>query len=446
MDSTLSWSADIVNTFFAALSIYGAHSFYKSTKSRWKTILTWAAVVLFCVACGEVTDRLISYESHERYQMFIGFCGVFAYIYLFKSIPIAQRMFTYFLVDCSIYLTVIVARVISMLPVSLWNADADLSFLISFVVCTLIYLLAFNHHIRRRILETLPTFRRSFGGLTVFSALSYISVLLLVDAWGPWPVGQPVLYAKYLVLVLAVCAGYYMAFHTLAMARKNDETDLHYENIQKQLTLNERYYDNLLDSIEQAKIRNHDLRHHVNALNTLSAEGRFSELGEYLREMKNDLPSPMPAEYCQEVTVNALLNHYNELCRLRDIPFDCAVRMPKECSIEPLHICVIFGNALQNALEASEKLSPESEPFISCKAAYDQGKLAITVENRFDGVAPKKTDSGGYASSKTEGEHGIGLQSISNLVEKYKGWYGTDINGDIFTLKLFLTVENKVKI
>ena len=439
--STLSWSADLVDLCFAALSIYGAHSFYQSSRKRWQTVLAWTFALMFCAACGEVSDALLTGVSHERAQMFIGLSGVFVYLYLFNTVPIAQRMFTYFLVDSSVYLLVLLARTLSLPAVSVFGASADWSFLLCFFVCAAFYLWLLREKARQRVLAALPAFRHSFGGLTMFSGCSYLAILLLVDAWGPMPLDQFPVYIKHLSLILAVGAGYYMAFHTLVIARESDEADQNALILRNQLALNEKYYDGLLASIQESRIRNHDLRHHVNALNALCAEKRFDALAEYAKGMAEDLPAALPVAYCGDVSVNALLNHYSELCRAKGIPFSCKIRIPRVCDIKPLHLCVVFGNVLENALEASLRLKPEAMPFISCKAAYDQNKLAVTVENRFDGKPLEPAPGGGYASSKAEGEHGLGIRSVHEVVRRYRGWCGTEIQGDIFILKLMLNVE-----
>ena len=63
------------------------------------------------------------------------------------------------------------------------------------------------------------------------------------------------------------------------------------------------------------------------------------------------------------------------------------------------------------------------------------------VENRFDGKPLEPAPGGGYASSKAEGEHGLGIRSVHEVVRRYRGWCGTEIQGDIFILKLMLNVE-----
>lgn len=82
--------------------------------------------------------------------------------------------------------------------------------------------------------------------------------------------------------------------------------------------------------------------------------------------------------------------------------------------IEPLDISTIFGNALDNALEASVKLPPEQR-LITVKAGCNHDMLMIVFEN--NAVMGKMKGT----SKEDEFLHGFGIPNIRKAVEKYNG-------------------------
>ncbi len=82
--------------------------------------------------------------------------------------------------------------------------------------------------------------------------------------------------------------------------------------------------------------------------------------------------------------------------------------------IEPMDISAIFGNALDNAIEASVKLPPEQR-LITVKAGRIQDVLMIVFENY--AVMGKMNGT----SKEDELLHGFGIPNIRKAVEKYHG-------------------------
>ena len=68
--------------------------------------------------------------------------------------------------------------------------------------------------------------------------------------------------------------------------------------------------------------------------------------------------------------------------REKQIPFSASVDFRGIDFLDPLDISTIFGNAIDNAIEASEKM-PEEERLITVKAGRVRDLVSIVVENNF---------------------------------------------------------------
>ena len=102
---------------------------------------------------------------------------------------------------------------------------------------------------------------------------------------------------------------------------------------------------------------------------------------------------------------------------------------------EPLDISAIFGNALDNAIEASEKVS-ESMRLITAKAARIHDMLVVAVENNMllDGPGDGRT------SKEDTFLHGFGLSNIRKAAEKYDGQCTVKAKDGKFVLKIMIPI------
>ncbi|MCL2365985.1 MAG: GHKL domain-containing protein [Oscillospiraceae bacterium] len=88
--------------------------------------------------------------------------------------------------------------------------------------------------------------------------------------------------------------------------------------------------------------------------------------------------------------------------------------------LSPSDICVIFGNALDNAIEACKKLPKAEEKKITIKSVVANKFLFIVIENPI--TEDVEIVNNAIATTKKDKHaHGIGLRSIRTAVEKYSG-------------------------
>lgn len=238
--------------------------------------------------------------------------------------------------------------------------------------------------------------------------------------------------------LLAVCvvSGVVLSMLVVSLNRVKVAAD-QTQRLEAQLAMSERYYAELTGQLQVNRIRVHDLRHHINTLSGLCAQGNLAEVCGYIATMERWIPAASYRQYCASGAVNALLSHYEAICRQKKIPLDCQVRLPVLERVDPLHLCVIFGNALQNALDALEGLEKDRSPYLRVQATRTQGRIVINVSNPYTGTLRTYKD-GLPISSKPEPGHGFGLLSIRETVRRYNGWCGTEGDNQVFILQVVL--------
>ena len=99
-------------------------------------------------------------------------------------------------------------------------------------------------------------------------------------------------------------------------------------------------------------------------------------------------------------------------------------------------LCVIFGNLLENALEACGRMT-EGRRFLRLSSDVHLGTLTITMDNSFDGQV--KQENGRYRSSKRD-DFGVGLRSILAVARRHGGDARFAPDGQVFRSSVYLSV------
>ncbi len=192
------------------------------------------------------------------------------------------------------------------------------------------------------------------------------------------------------------------------------------------------YYDALSTQINEVRAVRHDTHHFVGVMTQLFREKRYEELGHFLSayaEMSETEPLPV---FCENVVANSILGYYALKAKACGIPFHCVCAIPKRISVKDSDLCVVLGNALENALEACEKLDKSAVLLIAVEARAANGQLLIKIENSYNDLLIQK--DGCYLSSKNSSAHGLGLRSIQMVVDTCGGFLKTEHSGTTFTL------------
>ena len=101
-------------------------------------------------------------------------------------------------------------------------------------------------------------------------------------------------------------------------------------------------------------------------------------------------------------------------------------------------IYAFFGNALDNAIEATRQLGSPERRSISLVVRSVAGVVSIHVENPFDG-ALLRDENGAIATSKGDrANHGFGLLSMRRTIERYGGTLATLAQDGVFHVNAML--------
>jgi len=199
-----------------------------------------------------------------------------------------------------------------------------------------------------------------------------------------------------------------------------------------QIDMQKEYYDALSLQINEVRSIRHDIHHFVGVLKQLSDEGRYEELSRFLSEYAEKAEmEPLPV-FCDNIVVNSILGYYSLRLKHLDIEFRCSSSIPKQLWVSDSDLCVLLGNALDNAIEACGKLPSRKERFISVEVRYMKGQLLVKIQNSFNGIVDKRDKD--YYSTKSSPYHGFGLWNIHKVADTYDGFVKIEHSTSVFTL------------
>jgi len=143
---------------------------------------------------------------------------------------------------------------------------------------------------------------------------------------------------------------------------------------------------------ELAKVR-HDFNNQMAVVHQLIISDEKDHAEEMLNELKQTLINTTEHIYCQNTIVNAVLTEKQKQCDSSDILLETDVLIDEKCSISSIHLCSIFTNLLDNAIEACKTLPSDKRKIeirTAVKGAYLHIKSVNPVANQPDNEHSRK--------------------------------------------------------
>lgn len=221
-----------------------------------------------------------------------------------------------------------------------------------------------------------------------------------------------------LTMALGASAVYFVVTRMLIETYKNTALKDHVRMVKMQLTFQENEYKILSERIAETRAARHDLRHHLSIIQAYLQSNDTENLTNYLYEYNRSLPDDTELSLCENHASNVIILHYTGIAKTESVCVHTDLQLPQKIGIADLDLCIVFGNCLENALEACRKINSE-ERYISVKSRICGDMLGITIDNSFDGIVQEK--NGAFLSGKRVNEEGVGLSSVRAVAAKYNG-------------------------
>lgn len=203
-----------------------------------------------------------------------------------------------------------------------------------------------------------------------------------------------------------------------------------------------RYYENQLElinaSLENSSILRHDMKNHLQAIFTDIKNGNIIEAQQHISDITDVYNSDGEIIHTGYPAIDSIVNFKLQAARKNVVKVNVSSTLPQGLNISSFDLTVIFGNLIDNALQAVS-LIPENK-FIDLALHYSKGMMLIKVSNPFINEIKKSGDKV-ITTKKDKKSHGYGLASVKETVEKYNGTVEINPSDNIFTVKVVLYID-----
>lgn len=235
----------------------------------------------------------------------------------------------------------------------------------------------------------------------------------------------------FIILLVGCMAfdGYLMYIFSLLNKRYALERDVVVQKQQNVMQL--RYLEQMERQDRLSRKFIHDVKNHLQTLEGLYHAGDLSAADAYVSRTVEEMDGLGLKRFCADSTLNIILSDKSAHCEELGIGLACDLQDASLAFMDPFDITTIFGNLLDNAIEAAE--GQPADTYEIRLALHCQGEmLAIAVEN----PTPAAEEEAPVKSKK--GHQGIGLGNVRAAVARYGGTMDIAEEGGWFKVKIFL--------
>lgn len=200
------------------------------------------------------------------------------------------------------------------------------------------------------------------------------------------------------------------------------------------------YYQMLLTQSENQNILIHDIKKHLQSIDLLNDKKEHDKINAYIRQLMVSSDLKETSRLCDHEMLNTILCQYKRQCDNRHISFHVDVRHGTTDFIADSDLTSLFGNLLDNAMEAACSV-PGSYIEVNTVRRANTPFVVITVINS-SRKNPFSNPQGRLDTNKPDKRrHGFGIKSIRKTVSKYQGDIKMYYNDDTLTFHTIIGIK-----
>jgi len=413
---------------------------FYSKKKKVTTILAWIvtsiAIIFSALILTQIFKQNVILAYSSAYLLSSSFILLCFYLY---NNNFTQITFTYIAIWTLSSMFSTICLYISHLYFGFVGLQyQNMVRLMLFILIYSIIIPLLKYKFLRFIRKVLDMFNAKFSIFILFPIFSFVMFNVM---FGPFDdkITQYKLFIM-LMYISIIIFTYYFVFSTFEQIYEKSRIEEKLKASQVQQSLQKEYYVVLKKGIYETQMIRHDTRHHLITIQNLLKAKNITELNKYLNSLISKEENIELPIICENSSANAIISYYLEHAKSSNITTKVQISIPEDINIDTIDLNVIFGNCLENAIDACLKLSDKNLRFLNVKAAIINHYFVINITNSFNGIVNVQDDVIHSTKPNTQ-NHGIGLESVKAIVNKYKGKIDSDYTQNEFTTSIMMYNE-----
>lgn len=181
----------------------------------------------------------------------------------------------------------------------------------------------------------------------------------------------------------------------------------------------QQYVDNANLQYNSIKKIRHDIKNQLSTVYTLISDGEYDEAMQLIEKSNKNLTKTNNYVKTNNSIANAIINSKLTVASAMDIQTSCVV-IDDFAGIDPIDLCSILSNALDNAITACSDLPSDLDKRISLVIKNENGFYNFTVKNSIY-TSVLLSNPSLQTSKHNKSEHGYGIKILHEIADKYKG-------------------------
>lgn len=227
----------------------------------------------------------------------------------------------------------------------------------------------------------------------------------------------------YNIMVMISCIGLFggtfLALYLYARSQQQNQIIRYQEQAEQQMRFQLQHMDETILSQNKLRALRHDMNSHLIALKSYFDHDDITGGKQYISTLVDQFQQTTPTINTGNNALDAILSAKRSLAESKGIAFHTSITIQKDLPIAPEDCSVIFGNALDNAIEACDRLPADAEKSINLFLQQDATSILCKITN----TAPPNTEKTFLTSKADKVNHGFGMKNIKEALEKYPSLY-----------------------
>lgn len=193
-------------------------------------------------------------------------------------------------------------------------------------------------------------------------------------------------------------------------------------------------YCEMIEVMEQNQELIHDTKHHFLIVQEYLKNEEYENLQKYVKQISDEFQRTVPKVYTGIKILDFILEQKRVVAQKSGIRYEIDTMLLTGIPTTEQETCALFGNLLDNAIEACCLVKTE-EKWIKIQIQQINQLLSIELLNTFEIPCIRKQSV--FETIKEERSvHGYGIKSMRRIVDKYQGLITYEEKEKIFTTKI----------
>ena len=195
-------------------------------------------------------------------------------------------------------------------------------------------------------------------------------------------------------------------------------------------------YKSSKENVDIINLKCHDLKHQ---LTEYAKNGKLDS--ELLGELENVINIYDSTIKTGNEALDLILSEKSLICQKKDIKLTCLADCSKLYFINKTDLYSLFGNLIDNAMEAVYKIQDVDKRHINLVVKNVNSFVSISIDNYYEGNIVLLDNGLPKTTKEDKDYHGYGMKSIQLIVNKYDGDLNISLDNNVFSLFIMFPIK-----